>query len=59
VNDHAVTVRAGWAADGTIRDTMSPSLRARLAAADVEDVRRLSVTRGSVGRPPWNPMSGR
>lgn len=32
-----VAVRAGWAADGTIRELMSPGLQARVAASDAQD----------------------
>src|SRR5438552_3493403 len=32
-----VTVRAGWAADGAIRELMSPGLAAQVAASDAQD----------------------
>jgi hypothetical protein len=32
-----IAVRAGWAADGTVRELMSPGLAARVAQADAED----------------------
>ena len=32
-----VAVRAGWAADGDIRELMSPLLRARIAQSDAAD----------------------
>jgi hypothetical protein len=39
VIDGDVAIRAGWAADGTIREMMSPGLAARVATADAEDTR--------------------
>lgn len=36
MND-GIAIRAGWAADGTIRELMSPGLRAQVAAADAQD----------------------
>ena len=36
MND-GIAIRAGWAADGTIRELMSPGLAAQVAASDAQD----------------------